>query len=130
MAIATARMSASLARPAHCPLCGTHHTTNELALRGLRISTNKRRAWIAGTEITLTAREFELLLYLAERVDEVVTKQQLYRDIRGYRVMPRSTRTAESHLSRLRRRIYAVDGNTLMIDAVWGTGWRLRERAG
>lgn len=126
MAIATARLAASLARPAQCPLCGTTNEPSVIALPGLRINTSAHRAWIAGTEIALTAKEYNLLVYLAKRPDDVITKKRLYLDVWGYQTMPRSTRTIESHVSRLRCKIAAVEGSEITIENVWGTGWRLR----
>jgi len=126
MAVATARLAASLARPAHCPLCGTNSEPNVIALPGLRISCATRRVWIAGAEVKLTGMEYRLLEYLAKRPDAVVTKKQLYQDVWGFQIMPRGTRTVDSHVSRLRRKLSAVDGNAIVIEAAWGTGWRFR----
>lgn len=47
----------------------------------LRIEPRRHRCWIAEREIALTAREFALLTYLAERVDEPVSKQELLSNV-------------------------------------------------
>ncbi|MCW2920496.1 MAG: two component transcriptional regulator, winged helix family [Thermoleophilia bacterium] len=131
MSLATARLSATLARPEHCPLCGTNRETTTLTIAGLRIDLRTRSAWASGIQLKLTAKEYDLLVYLAERTDEVVTKRRLYLDVWGYPVMPRTTRTVDSHVSRLRRKIAASGANNcVVIDNVWGTGWRLRSAGG
>lgn len=125
MAIATARLSASLARPVHCPMCGTNREPNLIALPGLRISHAERRAWIAGSEVQLTGKEFDLLAYFATRPGELVTKKQLYHDVWCFQIMPRSTRTVDSHVSRLRCKMAEIDGSSIVVDNVRGRGWRL-----
>ena len=62
---------------------------------------------------------------LARREGQVVTRKQVYRDVWGFAVMPRSTRTLESHVSRLRCKIAVVPETGITIGAVWGTGRRL-----
>lgn len=125
MAIVAAQLSASLARPVQCPMCGTNREPNLIALPGLRLSHTERRAWNAGSELHLTGKEFDLLAYLAGRPGELVTKKQLYKDIWCFQIMPRSTRTVDSHVSRLRCKLSRVDGSSIVIDNVRGLGWRL-----
>ena len=54
----------------------------------------------------------------------VFTKAELLRDIWGYSASAR-TRTLDSHASRLRRKLRALDPATPFIDNEWGVGYRL-----
>lgn len=52
-----------------------------LIVGALRIEPRRHRCWIADREIALTAREYALLTYLAERIDEPVSKQELLTNV-------------------------------------------------
>lgn len=125
MSITTARTAATMTTAHHCPLCGNTRATNAIQLPGLNIDLAEQRVWVVGSEVNLTRREFEILRYFAERTHQVVTKGDLYREVCGYTVVPRATRTIEQHVSRLRKKLGSVDGSTTSFQNVWGTGWRL-----
>ena len=78
---------------------------------------------VLGARIDLPAKEYELLLKLAERPTRVYTKDELLREVWGFRAMGR-TRTLDSHASRLRRKL-AVATETPYVLNVWGVGYRL-----
>ena len=78
---------------------------------------------VLGVRIDLPAKEYELLLKLAERPTRVYTKDELLREVWGFRAMGR-TRTLDSHASRLRRKL-AVATETPYVLNVWGVGYRL-----
>ena len=75
--------------------------------------------------MTLSAKEFELLAWLAAEPQRVFTKEELLRQVWGFRALGR-TRTLESHASRLRRKI-CVNGDDRYVVNVWGVGYRLLE---
>ena len=47
----------------------------------LRIEPRRHRCWIADNEVVLTAREFAVLVYLAEHADQAVSKQELLDEV-------------------------------------------------
>jgi DNA-binding response OmpR family regulator len=67
--------------------------------------------------------EFELLVHLAREPERVFAKDELLRAVWGYR-SGGSTRTVDSHASRLRRKL-APDGPRRWVISVWGVGYRL-----
>jgi DNA-binding response OmpR family regulator len=68
-----ARMSALLRRrPDESPV---------LTIGTLRLEPRRHRCWVADEEIPLTAREYAVLTYLAERVDQAVSKQELLDEV-------------------------------------------------
>src|SRR5437868_3650933 len=80
---------------------------------------------VAGRFVMLTGREFELLVKLASDPTRVFTKEELLRDVWGFRSVGR-TRTLDSHASRLRRKLARAGGGPFVVN-VWGVGYRLLE---
>ncbi len=84
-----------------------------------------RRVTVHGRPVTLPAKEYELLSKLATEPDRVFTKDQLLREVWGYRSIGR-TRTLDSHASRLRRKLAQAGAGPCVVN-VWGVGYRLLE---
>jgi DNA-binding response OmpR family regulator len=85
-----------------------------------------RRVTVADTPVHLAGKEYELLLKLMTDPTRVFTKEQLLREVWGFRSLGR-TRTLDSHASRLRRKLSAA-GNGVFVVNVWGVGYRLLDR--
>jgi DNA-binding response OmpR family regulator len=83
-----------------------------------------RRVRVGGRQVELANKEFALLSALASEPQRVFTKQELLRDVWGFRAMGR-TRTLDSHASRLRRKL-DPDGIRYVFNC-WGVGYRLIE---
>ena len=95
-----------------------------IMLGALSIDRARRAAFWADAPLALTRLEFDLLVALAERPGEVVTKEDLLRRVWGYAGRAR-TRTVDSHASRLRRTLYDAGAAGTTIVNVWGIGYRL-----
>ena len=89
----------------------------------LRIDRATRRVTVRGEQVALAGKEFELLVKLASDPQRVFTKEQLLREVWGFRSLGR-TRTLDSHASRLRRKL-ARDGAGPFVLNLWGVGYRL-----
>jgi DNA-binding response OmpR family regulator len=85
----------------------------------LEIDRPTRRVTVGSRRIVLPSKEYALLLKLASDPQRVFTKDELLRDVWGFRSSGR-TRTLDSHASRLRRRL--GDG---YVRNVWGVGYCL-----
>lgn len=96
---------------------------DRLVVDELEIDRLARVVRVAGVPVLLAAKEFELLLALAADPERVRTKEELLRDVWGYRSTAR-TRTLDSHASRLRRKL-DPDGRRGWVCNVWGVGYRL-----
>ena len=83
-----------------------------------------RRVRVGAREVNLANKEFSLLRALASEPRRVFTKEELLRDVWGYRSMGR-TRTLDSHASRLRRKL-DPEGVRYVFNC-WGVGYRLIE---
>ena len=105
---------------------GGHRTS--LAVRDLTIDLASRTVRVAGERIQLSAKEYDLLVALAEEPERVYRKDELLRDVWGFRSLGR-TRTLDSHASRLRRKLNRGGDPTYVLN-VWGVGYRLVAAAG
>jgi DNA-binding response OmpR family regulator len=99
-----------------------------LDLEGLVIDRAARRVVALGSEVVLSAKEYALLVKLAGDPDRVFTREQLLRDVWGYRTYV-ATRTLESHASRVRCKL-AEAGLPGYVVNVWGVGYKLRHVPG
>lgn len=101
---------------------GSGHVAR-LQVAGLLIDLEARTAHLHGRRLQLRRMEYELLVQLASAPDRVFAKQDLLERIWGYRSAG-TTRTLDSHASRLRRKLSAVDGRPWILN-VRGVGYRL-----
>jgi DNA-binding response OmpR family regulator len=97
----------------------------ELVADDLVVDRTTRRVSVRETLVALSAKEFELLAWLAAEPYRVFTKDELLREVWGYRALGR-TRTLESHASRLRRKLRIAEDDSYVVN-VWGVGYRLLE---
>jgi DNA-binding response OmpR family regulator len=84
-----------------------------------------RRVHVRDTQIFLSAKEFELVAKLASEPYRVWTKEDLLRDVWGYRALGR-TRTLESHASRVRKKLCVTPEDRFVVN-IWGVGYRMLE---
>jgi DNA-binding response OmpR family regulator len=85
----------------------------------------RREVRVRDRPVRLANKEFSLLRALAADPARVFTKEELLRDVWGFRSMGR-TRTLDSHASRLRRKLDPETGRYVV--NVWGVGYRLIDR--
>ncbi len=90
----------------------------------LSIDPATREVRVAGRSVELANKEFALLRALASEPTRVFSKQELLRDVWGFRSLGR-TRTLDSHASRLRRKL-DPEGSRFVVNC-WGVGYRLIE---
>jgi DNA-binding response OmpR family regulator len=93
----------------------------ELVVGLLRLSPGARTAALDGEALDLTPREFDLLQYLMERPDIVVTKRELLTEV--WRVPPAGAdKTVDVHLSWLRRKLGETAAEPHYLHTVRGVG--------
>jgi len=93
----------------------------------LRIETDKRRVSIDGAEVSLTAREFDLLLHFARHPGQVFNRPRLLDQIWGYN-HEGYEHTVNSHINRLRAKIELDPSSPRYILTVWGVGYKFSDR--
>jgi DNA-binding response OmpR family regulator len=90
----------------------------------IEVDLHARVVRACGTPVVLSQKEYDLVARLAVDPVRVFTKDELLRDVWGYQAQAR-TRTLDSHASRLRRKLRAIDPETVFVENVWGVGYRL-----
>jgi DNA-binding response OmpR family regulator len=90
----------------------------------LFIDPSTREVRVAGRPVELANKEFSLLRALSAEPTRVFSKQELLRDVWGFRSMGK-TRTLDSHASRLRRKL-DPEASRFVVNC-WGVGYRLIE---
>lgn len=95
----------------------------------LTIDTAKRDVRLKGEQITLRAKEYDLLVELARRPGVVFSREKLLQDVWGYDFFGDSG-TIDVHVRRLRAKLNDNSTNPTYIETVWGVGYRLKEPAG
>jgi DNA-binding response OmpR family regulator len=78
----------------------------------------------SGVQLRLTAREFDLLWFLAEHPRRVFSRDQLMAAVWGY-TAALDTGTVTVHVSRLREKIEDDPSSPRHLETVWGVGYRL-----
>ena len=116
----TARVKAVLRRAAS-PLDEIDRA-EALDYDGLRIDLAAREARVDGELATLTAREFDLLAFLARRPRQVFRRDELLEQVWGYTYGDTSTVTV--HIRRLREKIEVDPSAPRRLTTVWGVGYR------
>lgn len=94
-----------------------------LETAGLSIDLRRRHATLRGLPLDLRRMELELLAHLAREPERVFPRQELLRAVWGYRATG-STRTVDSHASRLRQKLLAIEAQP-WLTSVRGVGYRL-----
>jgi DNA-binding response OmpR family regulator len=92
----------------------------------LEVDPAARTARLRGAPLDLSQKEFALLRLLATEPGRVFTKDELLRELWGFRHIG-TTRTLDSHACRLRRKL-GVHGDRYVVN-VWGVGYRLVDTA-
>ena len=114
-----ARLRALLRRS---DMCQSERQTEPVEIGPLTINIVNRAAILHGNRLALRRLEFELLLHLASDPGRVFRKQELLNAVWGYQATA-TTRTLDSHASRLRCKLRAADERWIV--NVWGVGYRL-----
>jgi two-component system OmpR family response regulator len=95
----------------------------------LLIDPEKRRVQVNGRDVTLTAKEFDLLLHFARAPGKVYNRVQLLDQVWGYN-HEGYEHTVNSHINRLRSKIESDPSQPEFIITVWGVGYKFNDELG
>lgn len=105
---------------------GRRSRAGRLRVASLELDPLSRQVWLAGEPVALSRKEFALLRALAAEPTRVFTREELLRDIWGFRSLC-PTRTVDAHVHRLRAKL--SKGPDRYLINVWGVGYRLVDGA-
>jgi len=120
-----ARVKAHISRYEKLIGKGQRHKQAELSIRGLVINMDSRRVTLNGEEIFLTTKEYDLLLFLAQNMDHVFSKETLLEKVWGMEYFGDSA-TITVHVGKIRDKIEKDKHSEQFIETIWGVGYRFK----
>lgn len=116
----------SVLRRARGPLAGSvTELRAPLTTGDVEVDIAAREVRVKGREISITAREFELLVFLMLRPNQVFTREDLLQHVWGYSFGDTSTVTV--HVRRLREKIESDPAHPNLIKTIWGVGYKFEQ---
>lgn len=120
-----ARVKAHLSRYERLTADARVKKRNEIRLRGIRIDRWSRKVFVHEREIALTAKEYDMLLFLIRHPNRVFSKEELFEKVWGMDAIGDNA-TVTVHISKLREKIEADPSNPQYIETIWGVGYRMK----
>lgn len=120
-----ARVKAHLAR--YDRLTGAGKQANDIIeVRGLKIDRTARKIWVDGVEKPFTAKEFDLLTFLAMHPNHVYSKADLFREIWDMESVGDDVATVTVHIKKIREKLDDTTSDSKYIETIWGVGYRFK----
>lgn len=94
-----------------------------ISVRGLEINTTSHKVFVNGSEVQMTAKEYELLLFMVSNPNIVFSKEHLFDSIWGQDYYG-DLATVPVHIQKIRKKIERDPSNPEFIETLWGTGYR------
>ena len=101
------------------------NTLNEIQINNLTINLRSQKVTINNTPVALQNKEFILLRFLVEHIDEVVSRIRLFEAAWDYHFDPK-TNVIDVHIAKLRKKL-EHDGAVNLIETVRGAGYVIRQ---
>lgn len=95
-----------------------------LRFGNIELDQTARRVKLAGLNVDLTQREFDLAVFFLSNVGRVLAREELLASV-WVRDSEVDTRTVDTHASRLRKKLALGGESGLMLSSVYGQGYRL-----
>lgn len=120
-----ARVTAHISRYERLTSKGEEPVNYVVNIGNLSIDKNARRVFINDEEVSLTNKEFDLLVFLASNPNVVFSKDTIFDKIWGLDAIG-ETSTVTVHINRIREKIEDDSSNPQYIETVWGAGYRFK----
>ena len=120
-----ARVTAHISRYERLTSKGEEPVNYVINIGKLSIDINARRVVINNEEVSLTNKEFDLLVFLASNPNVVFSKDTIFDKIWGLDAIG-ETSTVTVHINRIREKIEDDSSNPQYIETVWGAGYRFK----
>jgi DNA-binding response OmpR family regulator len=105
---------------------GTADSGEMIELAPYRVDSRRRRISVGGREIDLTQREFDLASFLFRRHGRIISRDALLENVWNLSAAV-STRTVDTHVSRLRKKLDLDGGQGWRLAAIYQHGYRLEQ---
>ena len=100
-------------------------TSKNITIRHITLDTRARRVFVLEDEVSLTAKEFDLLEFLMKNTGQVYTRDELLAEL-WYSENSGDARTVDVHVRRLREKIEENPSAPKYICTKWGVGYYFR----
>ena len=117
-----ARVAAVLRRAA-----GNRPEADTLEIAPYALNVAGKTVSLGGEKIGLTTREFELALFFFRNAGKIVSRDHMLESIWGIDNKSVSTRTIDTHVSRLRKKLKLNQENDWVLSAIYQHGYRLEK---
>lgn len=107
------------------PLGGSYRW-HVFEVQGVRVDPSTRQVWSGGREIPFSRKEFDLLCALISRAGEIVSREDLMRDV-WHTTFWTSSKTIDVHLGWVRRKLGDDPRRPHLITTLRGKGLRFEE---
>jgi DNA-binding response OmpR family regulator len=97
-----------------------------LSFQDLSINLDSREVKRGNTFISLTPKEFDLLVYLLMSKNKIVTRENILNDVWGYE-FEGETNVIDVYIRHLRKKIEDESADSMIIQTVRGVGYTIRE---
>lgn len=119
-----ARVKAHISR--YDRLTNKQSVSSVIQVKNMQIDVEARRIFIDEKEKILTAKEYDLLYFLAMNPNIVFSKDDLFEKIWGYDAMGDNT-TVTVHIRKIREKIEKDPSQPQFIETIWGVGYRFQK---
>lgn len=102
------------------------HDQNIISINGLEINPMTHQCFLYDQEITLTPKEFDILLFLANHQGQVVSSEELFQKIWKEQYL-NNNNTVMVHIRRIREKLQDNSKNPQFIKTVWGVGYKIEK---
>lgn len=102
------------------------HDQNVISINGLEINPLTHQCFLYDQEITLTPKEFDILLFLANHQGQVVSSEELFQKIWKEQYL-NNNNTVMVHIRRIREKLQDNSKNPQFIKTVWGVGYKIEK---
>lgn len=98
---------------------------NILMVKGIELDVEKRKVFLNEEELYLTPIEFSILRLLMERQDQVVSSEDIFKEVWGEKYYVNSNNTIMVHIRHLREKLLDTGEKYKYIQTVWGIGYKI-----
>ncbi|WP_186430348.1 response regulator transcription factor [Clostridium sp. BSD9I1] len=98
---------------------------NVLKHKDIRLDLESKIVTVKDTVVTLTAREYKILLLLMQSPKKIFTKSNIFESVWGEDFLG-DDNTINVHMSNLRHKLSEVNPEVEYIETIWGMGYRLK----
>lgn len=119
-----ARIRLALRRSGPVELVGVKQNSHQVIINGLVIDSQSRSVILNGMTVNVSSNEFDVLWLLAKQAGEVVSRESLVTDLRGFDY-DGFDRSIDLRISRLRKKLGDDSTNPYRIKTIWGKGYLL-----